>query len=91
MWISKAAVVRVRWPRMRESVDVEGLEQRTVRTSSRFVIDASGVVAAAGSGEAWRVWEGFEMVRRGSSSRGLDVVRRGVRRSSMVGELMANV
>lgn len=50
--------------------------------SSRFDIEVSGVVGVAGS--CWRGWEGFEMVRSGSSSRGVDVVRRGVRRPSIV-------
>lgn len=67
---------------MWDSVDAEGLERRTARTSSRFVTDASGVVGVAGSCEAWEV---FEMVMKGSLSWGVDVVRRGVRRPSMVG------
>lgn len=80
--------MELRWSRVWDSVDAEGLERRTVRTSSRFVTDASGVVDVAGSCEAWRGREVFEMVIKGSLSRGVDVVRRGVRRPSMVSEVL---
>lgn len=65
---------------MWERVCDEGLERRVERMSGRLAIDV-GAGVGAGAGD---FGVGLEIVRRGSESRGVEVVRRGVRRPSMV-------